>query len=100
MKKIKRNFEVDFYFDWTYGVTLEKIKKDMESLERLGVTSIDIESDDYFGSTSVSIKAIRNRIETDEECKERTAREQAARKIAEQREMDQFNRLKAKFEKK
>ena len=78
MKKImKKEIRVraDFYFDWLYGVSLKKIKEDIDALEEMGVTEIEIEPDDSYDNNSVSIEAYCTRLETDEELEERMGRE-------------------------
>jgi len=95
--KIKRNFNVDYYFDWTYDVTIEKIRKDLDELEKLGVTSIEIEAEECYGSYSVSIKAIANRLETNEEYLERKKKEKEYSDRIKQMELKQLETLQNKY---
>ena len=71
MEKQIRRFKVNFDFNWTYGVEIKKLKEDLETLEKLGVTEIEIEAEDNCGSPSVTIEAFAERLETDDEFKER-----------------------------
>ena len=48
MEKQIRRFKVNFDFNWTYGVEIKKLKEDLETLEKLGVTEIEIEAEDKY----------------------------------------------------
>ena len=80
MEKQIRKFKVNFDFDWTYGVQIKKLKEDLETLEKLGVTEIEIEAEDNWGSPSVTIEAFAERLETDEEFKERLRMKEQTKK--------------------
>ena len=98
MEKQIRRFKVNFDFNWTYGVELKKLKSDIEELEKLGVTEVYIETEDYYGSPSVTIEAFAERIETDDEFKERIRMKEQTKKSFEQMELEQYERLKAKYD--
>jgi len=91
-------FKVDFNFNWTYGVELSKIKEDISELEKLGVTEIEIESVDDYGSSSVSIEAFINRLETDEDCELRINKEKNRQNEIKKIELQQLELLKLKYE--
>lgn len=97
MEKQVRRFKVDFDFNWTYGVEIKKLKEDLDTLERLGVTEIEIEAEDNWGSPSVSIEAFINRIETDEECKARIDKENQRQEDIKRRELAELEKLKSKY---
>lgn len=97
LDKIKRNFKVDYYFDWTYGVTITQIREDLDALEKLGVTSIDMDTMDNYGSISISIEAISNRLETDEEYFERKKKEDEFADKLKQAELKQLEILQNKY---
>lgn len=40
---------VDYVTDWQFGVSIAKMKKDIEVLEKLGATHIEIDLDYYNG---------------------------------------------------
>ena len=42
MKKQVKQFDVDFNFDWTYGIKISELRADLDELEKLGATHIDI----------------------------------------------------------
>jgi len=72
MKKQKRAFKVNYSLDWVYGVTLEQLREDIDAIEKLGATRIDITIDnEYYGSDYLGIQAVSLREETDEECLKR-----------------------------
>ena len=98
--KIKRNFNVDYHFDWLYGIEISKIREDLDKLEKLGATSIEIEVGEYYDSPSISIQAISNRLETDEEYSARKKREEDYLSKIKQQELRQLEILSAKYGKK
>ena len=97
MKKQVKRFEVPFYFDWTYGVTIEKLRKDLDELEKLGVKEIDIETEENWGSTSVTINAFIEREETDEEFEKRVNEEKQWQEEIKRRDLQQLEQLKSKY---
>jgi len=89
---------VVFPFEWAYGVTLEKIKEDIIKLEKLGVTEIDIEADDNWGSPCVNINAFVHRLETDSEFEIRLMKENEQEEKLKEWELKQLESLKSKYE--
>lgn len=65
------DFDVDYVLDWTYEVSIDDIRKDLDKLEQLGATHIEINSELEYDSAYTSIKAISRRLETDEELNKR-----------------------------
>jgi hypothetical protein len=99
MEKITKVEKIDNCLEWTWGVPLSQIKDDIEKLEKQGITHINIEISDNYGSQYISIETEIQRLETDEEFEERVNIEKAKLKIIEARELAEFERLKKKFEK-
>jgi hypothetical protein len=97
MEKQVKRFKQPFSFDWTYGVELKKIKEDINELEKLGVTEINIEAYDNYGSPSVNIEAFIHRIETDEEFIERFNKQKKQQDETERRELELLEKLKSKY---
>jgi hypothetical protein len=97
MKKQLRRFKVDFDFNWTYGVDIKKLREDLDRLEKLGVTSIEIEAYENYGCASITIEAFTERMETDEECKARINNEKKRQDEITQRELAQLETLKKKY---
>ena len=99
MEKLIRRFEVPFIFDhWTYGVEIKKLKEDLETLEGLGVTHVDIEAEDNYGCAYIYIKAIQERVETKKEFEERVGKLKEYEEAQERRELEVYNKLKAKYD--
>lgn len=99
MEKQIRRFKVDFNFNWTYGVKIDKLKEDIKKLEDLGVTEVSIEPDeDYYGNSIVTIVALAERLETDEEAKKRIDKENKNREDSEKRDLELYKRLKTKYD--
>lgn len=97
MEKEIRKFKVNFSFDWTYGVEIKKLREDLDALEKLGVTEIEIEPQDNWGSPSITIEAFIKRIETEEEFLERKQRVENHNEDIKQRELKQLEKLKQKY---
>jgi PAB1-binding protein PBP1 len=96
MKKQNIRAEVPFYFSWTYGVSIKKIREDLDEVEKLGATDINIEIDNW-DRDSIEIKAFAVRLETDEEYKERIDKYKKNLKLQEARELQQLEMLKKKY---
>lgn len=97
MEKQVRRFKVDFDFNWTYGVEIKKLKEDLDALEKIGVTEIEIEAEDNWGSPSVTIDAYISRVETDDEYKARIDKENQRQEEIKRRELEQLETLKSKY---
>lgn len=97
MEKEVRRFKVDYYLHWTYGVELSQIKKDIEELEKLGATNVEIEPYTEYDCSYVTIEAYCNRIETDEEFEQRKKEVEAFKEQEKQRELKQLEELKKKY---
>lgn len=97
MQKQIRMFEVPFDFDWTYNVTIEKLRSDLDELEKLGVEEINIEAEESYGSPFVTIKAFVEREETEEEFEERVNKEKLRQEEIMRIELQQLEQLKLKY---
>ncbi len=97
MDKQVRKFKIDFDFNWTYGVEIKKLREDLDTLEKLGVTEIEIEAEENYGSASVTIEAFINRLETDEECKARVDNKNKRQEDIKRRELAELEKLKLKY---
>ena len=71
MEKQEQDFEINYSLDWTDDVSIEQLKKDIEELEKLGATHVNIEPFISYDCAYVEINAICRRIETDEEFEQR-----------------------------
>ena len=97
MKKAMIKEIVNFEFNWTYGVEIKKLKSDLEELEKLGATTIDIELDESYGNTSIKIEAFLEREETEKECKIRIDNFNRYIENTVRRELEEYERLKLKL---
>jgi len=95
--KIKET--IYFNFDWIYGVSIKKMKDDLDALEKLGVTEINIEPVDNYGSCSVNIEAFKERDETNKERKERLKAEKERNERIKNYELQQLDMLQKKYNK-
>jgi len=99
MKKITRLFEVEKVTDWTYGIDISELREDLDRLEKLGATYIDIEPEESYGCAYVDIIAYAKREETDEEYIQRLENEQKRMDDLKQRELEQLRMLQEKYQK-
>jgi len=98
MEKIERTFEIEYSLEWEYGVEISKIREDLDALEKLGATHVEIDgSPDYDGCVSINIEAVSNRIETDEEHTQRVAENKQRMDNLKQKELEQLKNLKSKY---
>lgn len=95
-KQVKR-FDSDCYLDWSYR-TIDEIRKDLDRLESLGVTGVEIEAEESYGSTRVKFQPFAFREETDEELVARLAEQQAREECKRAVELRQLEILKQKYE--
>ena len=100
MNKIIREFKIGFNFiDWKYGVEISKLKYDIEDLEKLGATHVDIDTETDYDGPILSINAYSKREETDSEYETRINEEQKIKDSFEKKELEYLEKLKAKYEK-
>lgn len=100
MEKTERRFVVDYKFDWKYTVTLAQMRKDLDAMEKLGVTDIEIDANSFYDSSILEIVPISCRMETDEELKLRLDKVERENEAVRQRELGQWQRLQLKYGKK
>jgi len=97
MEKITRNFEVKYSLGWTYGVEISQIKKDIEELEKLGATHVEIDIESGHGDSYIEIKAFSHRLETDDEYQQRIDEQNKRQEDMKRRELEQLEKLKSKY---
>lgn len=83
---------------WGYGIPIEDIRKDLDVLEKMGATRIDIELENSFGDCSLNIEATQERLETDEERDARVLMERFNEQQEKDRLREDYQRLKQIFE--
>jgi hypothetical protein len=99
-KKKKRELSVpiELCLDWTYGIAISKLREDLDALEKLGATDVEINATDEWGYPSISIKAFQRRLETDEEFQQRVEDETAKEAQQRARDLETLRILKEKYE--
>jgi hypothetical protein len=93
-----KTFGVGYAFNWEYSPSIDKIRKDLDEIEKLGGTHVDVDTYDEYGETYISFAALSKRTETQDEFDERTAKNQEAKAAFKDRELAQLKKLKAKYE--
>lgn len=84
-----RNFEIENQLDWCYGISILKLRDELDRLEKLGATHIEIEPYDDYASPYVIINAYVNRLETDEEYSDRISKENFDKEMQQLRELQE-----------
>ena len=97
MEKVVRRFETNYSLDWQYLVEISKLKEDLEALEKLGATHVEIYPYTEYGSAYAKIQAYCERIETDEEFEKRKKQVEARQEQMRQRELKQLDDLQLKY---
>ena len=92
-KKLIRDDIKTPMLEWYGEVTIESLKKDIAELEKLGATSVEIESDAY-----IYVYAFFYRHETDEEFARRIEQYEKSKLRKLEDERAEYERLKQKFE--
>ena len=97
MKKEVRNFKINYDLPWTYGIEISKLRVDLDAVEKLGATHIEIEHGVSYDSSYVEIYAIAQRIETDDEFNTRVLELNSRQDEIKRRELQELEKLKAKY---
>ena len=94
MEKEIRKFPVDYQFRWGDETPISEIRKDLDTLEKLGATEIDVYAsymDDY---PVARTEAFSSRLETDEEYNVRIALEKTRLEEVKRKELAEMYRIK------
>ena len=97
MEKEIRMFKVDYSLDWEYSVEISKIRADLDAIEALGATHVEIESSTRYDCDYVTIKPVSKHLETDEEFKARVEEVEKRQSEIKRRELEQLEKLKSKY---
>lgn len=98
MEKIIIDSRLDYCLNWEYGIEISKLKKDIEEIEKIGATHVNIDSAIIYDDSYVIIDPICRRLETDEEFETRKTISELSLKENRERELRQLEILKAKYE--
>ncbi len=97
MEKQEKDFKIPYPLNWTYGIQISKLRADLDEVEKLGATHIEIEHGESYGCSYVNIDAISRRIETDEEFNERANKALQLQEEHKLRELQELERLRTKY---
>ncbi len=97
MEKEVRRFKVDYSLDWEYGVEIGKLRADLDAIEGLGATHVEIESGISYDCAYVTIEPVSERLETDEEFKARVEEVEKRQSEIKRIELEQLEKLKSKY---
>ena len=97
MEKEIRVFEVNYLLDWEYRVEISKLRADLDAIEALGATHVEIESSVMYDCVYVTIKPVSEHLETDEEFKARVDEVEKRQSEIKRRELEQLEKLKSKY---
>ena len=100
MEKIEITAKVNYYFDWSYKTRISKIREDLDALEKLGATYINIDPVSAYGEAHVEMTSFCQRFETDQEYEDRLELKEKLSESNKQKELDTLARLKAKYDNK
>ncbi len=95
-KEIQVKIPFSFYH-WSDCVSIPKMREDLDALEKLGATNININAYDDYGSATLEIEAYVMRDETDDEYNKRIKQEKIWAEQNKKRELDELKRLKEKY---
>lgn len=90
--------EVKYVLDWEDSVSVEQVRKDLDSIEKLGATHIIINPNSAHGYATVEFIVVSERMETDEEFSERLKADEYLKTQFEKRERELLEQLKKKYE--
>jgi len=96
MKKILKKFDVPYYLNWKYA-TIDQIREDLNEIEKLGATYVELGYTENDGCVSVYVDPKVNRLETDEEFEKRISDENDSNERIKTRELAELERLKNKY---
>ena len=99
MEKQIKQIEVRYPLVWNGLTEISEIKKDLEEINKMGATHVEIEAFEEWGDTYIKTRAICEREETDEEFEGRKFQEKLKAEREQQRELALLNELKLKYEK-
>ena len=97
MEKEVRRFKVDYSLDWGYGVEISKLRADLDAIEVLGATHVEVESGISYDCSYVTIEPVSEHLETDEEFKARVEEAEKRQSEIKRRELEQLEKLKSKY---
>ena len=98
MEKEVRRFTVAHELDWGYGVKISTLREDLDAIEKLGATHVEISASVSYDTAELYIIAEAERIETDGEFNARVEELTKRQERIRQDELTQLAVLKVKYE--
>lgn len=93
------NKRVKYDLPWKYElVSIEQIRKDLDTIEKLGATHVEFNVESDYGNYVMDIAPISSVLETDEEYQARMDDIKNRAQKKKDAELAEYNRLKAKYE--
>lgn len=100
MRKVYVRNKIKFSLDWDGTSTISKLREDLDAIEKLGETSVEIGIDwEYDGESYLKITPIEIRPETKEERRDRLNKAKRLQEDRDKRDLELFKKLKLKFDK-
>lgn len=97
LQKEKRNFSINREIFWCDEVEISKIRKDLDEVEKLGATHINITHGISYECSYIEMEAVNIRTETDEEFEQRVKEIKEKEELFKFRELQELERLKLKY---
>ena len=97
MEKEVRRFKVDYPLDWAFEVEISKIRTDLDVIEALGATHVEIEAAMSHDQPYVTIEAISEHLESDQEFADRVKEEEKRQLEIKTSELELLKKLILKY---
>jgi len=98
MKKIYKSVPINYPIHWVHGVKISEIRKDLDEIEKLGATHVNIfDSYDENGNFTIETVAHQHRLETDDEYTARKEKEKIEKEHFIKKELELYEKLNAKY---
>lgn len=97
MKKQIVSTKVDYSLNWAYSVEISQIKKDLDAIEKLGATHVEIDSVTVYDDSYVKIEPVSEHLETDEEFELRVSEKKRKAEEIKKAELEQYEKIKTKY---
>ena len=97
MEKEVRRFKVDYPLDWAFEVEISKIRTDLDVIEALGATHVEIEAAMSHDQPYVTIEAISEHLESDQEFADRVNEEEKRQLEIKTSELELLKKLILKY---
>lgn len=97
MKREIIRTKINYSLDWEYGVEISQMRKDLDAIEKLGATHVEIDGAIIYDDSYVKIEAVSEHLETDEEFELRMSEKKRRAEEVKKAELEQFERIKSKY---